>query len=70
MLVLSRKPGERILIGPHIELTIVHVRGGRVKLGFECPANVRVLREELQSVPRQVNRMVSVHKSSFYPECA
>ena len=38
MLVLSRKPGERIVIGEDIMITIVDVRGDRVRLGFQCPA--------------------------------
>ena len=56
MLVLSRKPGERILVGSNIEIMVVEVRGNRIKLGFECPRDVRVMREELQrhSEPRQL----------------
>jgi len=46
MLVLSRKPGEKVNVGD-ITVTVVAVRGGRVKLGFEGPAEVRVLRTEL-----------------------
>ncbi len=61
MLVLSRKPGERILVGPNIEVMVLEVRGDRVKLGFECPRDVRVLREELQwhSEPRQLPETIS-----------
>ena len=48
MLVLSRRIGERVLIGRNVEIVVAEVRGDRVKLGFECPPEVRVLREELQ----------------------
>ncbi len=51
MLVLSRKVGERVLIGSNIEIMVVEARGDRIKLGFECPRDVRVLREELQWHP-------------------
>jgi carbon storage regulator len=47
MLVLSRKLGERILIGENIELTIVGFRGRTVVLGLEAPRNVVIRREEL-----------------------
>jgi len=47
MLVLSRKKGERIIIGDNIEVTIVEVRGDRVKLGFAGPAEVAIHREEV-----------------------
>jgi carbon storage regulator len=48
MLVLSRKPGERITIGDDIYVTVLEVRGGRVKLGFSGPAEVPIHREEIQ----------------------
>jgi carbon storage regulator CsrA len=47
MLVLSRKQNERILIGDSIELTVLDVRGTRVKLGIRCPAHIRILRSEV-----------------------
>ena len=49
MLVLSRKVGERILIGDHIAVTVVRLSSGGVRLGIEAPANLVVVREELQS---------------------
>ena len=47
MLVLSRKPGERIVIGGDIEIAIVEVRGGRVRIGVEAPLDVRIRRVAL-----------------------
>jgi carbon storage regulator len=47
MLVLSRKAGERISIGREIEVTVLGIRKGRVKLGFLGPPEVRIHREEL-----------------------
>jgi carbon storage regulator len=51
MLVLNRGIGERICIGDAIVLTVVGTSSGQVRLGIEAPPTVRVLREELQSVP-------------------
>ena len=48
MLVLSRKPGEKIRLGADIVVTVVEVRGHRVRLGIEAPSHVPVLRSELQ----------------------
>ena len=48
MLVLSRKVGERILIGGNIAVTVVRLNSGSVRLGVEAPANLAVVREELQ----------------------
>lgn len=47
MLVLSRKRDEEIRIGDDIVLTIVDIRGDKVRLGIEAPSNVSVHREEV-----------------------
>ena len=47
MLALSRKPGEKVVIGDGITLTVVEVGGGRVRLAFDAPDQVRILRAEL-----------------------
>ncbi|RIK81396.1 MAG: carbon storage regulator [Planctomycetota bacterium] len=48
MLVLSRKPGEQIRVGDNITITVVEVRGNRVKIGIEAPRSVGVVRSELE----------------------
>ena len=48
MLVLSRKVGERILIGENIAVTVVRITGGGVRLGVEAPADMAVVRQELK----------------------
>jgi carbon storage regulator len=48
MLVLSRKVGERILIGDDIRLTIVRIGAGGVRVGIEAPPHLNVVREELK----------------------
>ena len=47
MLVLSRKPGEKVVIGNGITLTVVEVRGDRVQVAFDAPDEVHILRAEL-----------------------
>jgi len=48
MLVLSRKVGQKILLGDRITITVVRVNGGGVRLGIEAPAEMPVIREEMQ----------------------
>jgi carbon storage regulator len=48
MLVLSRKVGERLLIGDQIAITVVRIQGGGVRIGVEAPAHLAVVREELK----------------------
>jgi carbon storage regulator len=46
MLILTRKAGEKILIGKNISITGVEIRGRQVRLGIEAPPNLLVLRTE------------------------
>lgn len=48
MLVLSRKLGEQIVIGHNVTVTVLEVRGSRVKLGVAGPAEVSIHRQELE----------------------
>ena len=47
MLVLSRKKGEKIIIGDNITITVVEIRGDKVRLGIEAPREVPVNRQEV-----------------------
>ncbi len=47
MLVLSRYKDQSIMIGDDIVVTIVDVRGDRVRIGVEAPKNIKVHREEI-----------------------
>ncbi len=48
MLVLSRRENERIRLGDSIVVTVVRLSGDKVRLGIEAPADIVVLRDELQ----------------------
>ena len=47
MLVLSRKVGEKLVIDGNITVEVVRIQGNRVTLGLVAPANVKILRGEL-----------------------
>lgn len=47
MLVLSRQRDESIMIGDNIEITIVDIRGDKVRLGIEAPTEIPVHRQEV-----------------------
>ncbi len=59
MLVLSRKPGQRILIGEDIALVILDVRPDGVKLGIEAPRSIPIYREELLQEIRHLNQQAT-----------
>ena len=56
MLVLSRKVGQKILIGDKISITVVRVGQGGVRIGVEAPEEMEVVREELLGDPERRSR--------------
>jgi carbon storage regulator len=60
MLVLTRRVGERIRIGPDIELVILEVRGREIRVGVTAPASVTVHREELYQKITGANRAAAL----------
>ena len=46
MLILTRKKGEAIAIGDNIQIQVLNVKGGQVRIGIDAPREVRVNREE------------------------
>jgi carbon storage regulator len=47
MLILSRKLGEKVVIGDNITVTVVDIDRGKVRLGFEAPRDIQINRLEL-----------------------
>jgi carbon storage regulator len=56
MLVLSRQRDESIVIGEDIVITIVDIRGDKVRLGIEAPGEVPVHRQEIYEAIQRENR--------------
>lgn len=61
MLVVSRKVGERILIGDQISVTVIKVGSGGVRIGIQAPKELAVVREELaEQVRRAEERTIAL----------
>ena len=48
MLVIQRRAGEAVLIGEDVEITVIDITASRVKLGIQAPAQITILRKEIQ----------------------
>lgn len=53
ILILSRKTGERVLVGDNIVITLVRIGPNSVRFGIEAPKDMVIVREELASHPIQ-----------------
>ena len=56
MLILTRRPGERVVIGDEILVTVMGVSGHTVRLGIEAPGGVSIYREEIWLAVKEENR--------------
>jgi carbon storage regulator len=58
MLVLSRKPSESIVIRDDIVVTIIEIRGDKVRLGFDAPRDVPIHRNEVyEAIKREDQKL-------------
>ncbi len=64
MLVLSRQREETIMIGDEIEITVVDIRGDKVRLGITAPTRIAVHRKEVYEAIRQENERAAQFKDS------
>jgi carbon storage regulator len=65
MLVLTRKLGESIQIGPQVKVTVVDVRRGQVRLGIEAPLETMVHREEVYARILMENKLAAKTSSNL-----
>ena len=60
MLVLTRKPGERLVIGDNIVITVVEVKGDNIRIGIDAPREVKVYRGEIYDAIVAENRQAAL----------
>ncbi len=56
MLVLTRKSGEGIIIGDDVQITVVEIKGGGVRIGIDAPKSLKVHRLEVYERIKQENK--------------
>jgi carbon storage regulator len=55
MLVLTRKPGEKILLGDDIVITVLDSRGDSIRIGIDAPRGVKIQRDEVVRAVTEAN---------------
>lgn len=59
MLVLSRQRDETIMIGDEVEITVVDIRGDKVRLGITAPRHIQVHRKEVYEAIKRENQQAA-----------
>lgn len=70
MLVLSRQRDESIMIGDNVQITIVDIRGDKVRLGIIAPAEIPVHRKEVYDAIQRENRRAAEVSTEDLPATA
>jgi carbon storage regulator len=67
MLIITRRPGEKIMVGEDVVVHILEVVGNSVRIGIEAPRSVPVYREEIWNAVREENRAAAQAPASVKP---
>lgn len=67
MLILTRRPGERVVIGDEILVTVMGVSGHTVRLGIAAPSGVPIYREEIWLAVKEENRAAAGAQADALP---
>ena len=70
MLIITRRPGERIMVGDDIVVEIMETVGNSVRVGISAPRSVPVYREEIYAAVRDENRAAAGSESAELPKPA
>ena len=74
MLVLTRKNGQKVMVGDNVVLTVLAVCGDAVRLGFDAPAEIPIHRSEVcRRIEQECAQKPETHakpESPFFVECA
>ncbi|HSZ69907.1 MAG TPA: carbon storage regulator CsrA [Solirubrobacteraceae bacterium] len=70
MLILTRRPGERVVIGEDVLVTVMEVSGQTVRLGIAAPDGLPIYREEIWLAVKEENRAAAEAANDALPEQA
>jgi carbon storage regulator len=70
MLIVTRRPGEKIMVGDDVVVHVIEIVGNSVRVGIEAPRSVPVYREEIWNAVRDENRAAAAADPASMPEPA
>jgi carbon storage regulator len=68
MLILTRRPGERVVIGEDVLVTVMEVSGQTVRLGIAAPEGLPIYREEIWLAVKEENRAAAAAATDVLPD--
>ncbi len=70
MLIITRRPGERIMLGDDVSIEIMEIVGSSVRVGVHAPKSVPIYREEIWSAVKEENKAAATAEPVELPRPA
>ena len=70
MLIITRRPGERIMLGDDVRIHIMEIAGNNVRVGIEAPKSIPVYREEIWNAVKEENEAAAAAETTTLPRPA
>ena len=70
MLIITRKPGEKIMLGDDVVIHVMEIVGNSVRVGIQAPRSLPVYREEIWDAVREENRAAAAAMPEALPGAA
>jgi carbon storage regulator len=70
VLIITRRPGERIMLGDEVRIHIMEIVGNSVRVGVEAPRSVPVYREEIWAAVKEENQAAAAADTTTLPRPA
>jgi carbon storage regulator len=70
VLIITRRPGERIMLGDDVRIHIMEIVGNSVRVGVEAPRSVPVYREEIWTAVKEENQAAAAADTTTLPRPA
>ena len=67
MLIITRKPGEKIMLGDDVVVHVMEIVGNSVRVGIQAPRSLPVYREEIWDAVREENRAAAAARPNALP---
>ena len=68
MLIITRRPGEKIMVGDDVVVEVIEVNGSSVRIGIAAPKSIPVYREEIWDAVRAENRAAAEAQVDLLPD--
>ena len=68
MLIITRRPGEKIMLGDDVVIEVIEASGSSVRIGIDAPKSIPVYREEIWAAVKEENAAAAASEADAVPD--